>query len=152
MILTSLRDDLAVYDVVADVRSRRHGRLTRGGAGPDADVLERPKLASFHKFCENHRAGPVARHLTSVYRVGVKDEASSAFTGHRYDVVVLADVLVGEARESCLVVSKKVRPVRCFCDSGRPPISVDVVQEQESFQSSPAAVVVPIPRNILRCV
>ncbi len=37
------RDDLAVDDAVADVRSRRHGRLTRGGAGPDADVLEGPE-------------------------------------------------------------------------------------------------------------
>ena len=64
MILTSLRDDLAVYDLVTEVRSRRHGRLARGAAGTrEADVPERRKFGDLHKLDEEYGAGPHPRHL-----------------------------------------------------------------------------------------
>ena len=44
-----------------------------------------------------------------MYGVGVEDEASPAFAGHRYDVVILADILVREARSLQPIIAKVMR-------------------------------------------
>ena len=108
---------------------------------------------SLHKLDEEHGAGARPGHLacaeiklsrrgsatqcwlisaqlcTLVYSVRIKYEAAAAFTSHRDDVVVRADVLVGEARALEPIIAKVMRAMRRVRDHSRSTVGQHVVEE-----------------------
>ena len=100
---------------------------------------QRRDFVGLHELDEEHGPGAHTRHLTLMYSVRIKDEASPAFSGHRDDVVVLADVLVGKSRSLEPIIAEVVRPVRRVRDQSRSAVGQNIVRLL--FQNKSAGIV-----------